>query len=289
VRRFGYGQVVVEAGGTTGRSDSSRHQPAKPQWWAVLAVALGLMALVVAFSGSKTVGQRVIDPTVVHLGLWPGTSAALEGSPGTSPGDGAARRAGGARLVTLGTTHLPGVSGGTTASNARAATPSATATASGKPTAGDPGTPAGKSGTGDGGATTVTTTPASPTGTVPGGTGGRAPPTTTTTTITTPVATTTTVPGNQDESGNLVFPYDLSDYYNIDTVGGIVQATATWSGTEQMTLTIACNQNQQSRTGTSGFTLAIETRSSICSVEIAVPPEVTATVSFQLNIQYTAY
>lgn len=254
-----------------GQEARSRGLVARPHWWAVLAVSLALMALVASLStptrGTPTgagpnrsrgrqnpTGRRVLDG---H-----GRQSSITGA----RSDAGARVAGGP-ADRAGAGDAPG-----TASGAGAGTP-------GQGTAASP--------------TTVPTTAvvALPAATLvaPAASAAGSSPTTTST-APPPTTVTTAAPAatrSEAEVGNLTYPDNVSATYTVPG-GGPVQATATWSGSPDLTLTVSCPDRSAHRTGGSGLTVAVPAPSAddpgTCTVTVAEPTGVEATVSYTLDV-----
>lgn len=246
----------------------------RPRWWAVLAVSLALMALVASLSA----GARGA----------PGPAAGAEAHHPTLP-------AGRAGARDQSSAHTPAVT--------PRAGPAGTSTASAG-TGAAPGGPAGQSGTASASppdlvagleAGTSAVTVPTPAGGASGTAGTAAPPATTSTTRTTattattaPPTTTTAAAGTtQTEIGNLTYPDNVAAEYAVPG-GGAVQVTATWSGTPDLTLSIACPARTARRSGASELSVSVPQpapgNDATCTVAIAEPTGVEATVSYSLAV-----
>ncbi len=98
--------------------------------------------------------------------------------------------------------------------------------------------------------------------------------------------TTTTVPAVQTFAGYLAYPDDVSATYQTGG-GGTVSATATWTGTPTLSLTITCTSQHVSRNGESGISVAVTDDHSPgvpCNVTLAEPPSEEGTVSYSLSV-----
>ena len=99
------------------------------------------------------------------------------------------------------------------------------------------------------------------------------------------MATTTTVPTVQTFAGYLAYPDDVSATYQVG--GETVSATATWTGTPTLSLTITCTSQHVSRNGESGISLAVtdDHRAGVpCNVTLAESPSEEGTVSYSLSV-----
>jgi hypothetical protein len=242
----------------TGRPGTAGDYRGRPVWWAVLAVALGLMALVAAMSfAGRTGPTRAADAG--HERRATPASTAVAPPTGGRPAQ-----------------PLP-----TTVSTTAPMTPPlGTGTSAAAPPTTAPSTPRG----------TVRPTTGSTLGPT-GGTGG-SPVTTVTspadssTTSPAEMTTTTTVPAVQTFAGYLAYPDDVSATYQTGG-GGTVSATATWTGTPTLSLTITCTSQHVSRNGESGISLAVTDDYSAgvpCNVTLAEPPSEEGTVSYSLSV-----
>ena len=245
--------------GGPGRSGDYR---GRPVWWAVLAVALGLMALVAAMSfAGRTGPTRVADAGHERRG----TSASTTVVRPTSGGP--AQPSSTTGPATEPTTAPPGT-------GRSAAVPPTTAPLTSRGTAGPTtGTTLGPTdGTGGSPVTTISS-PADSSTTSP----ATSPP---------EMTTTTTVPAVQTFAGYLAYPDDVSATYQT-AGGGIVSAAATWTGTPTLSLTITCTSQHVSRNGESGISLAVTDDHSAgvpCNVTLAEPPSEEGTVSYSLSV-----
>ena len=127
--------------------------------------------------------------------------------------------------------------------------------------------------------------------------GGSHPISTTTSgaapTTTAPVpATTSTTAGyvaphvtSKTYPGNLSYPDNVSARYSQATSAGQVSGSATWSGTAQLSITVACPGSAPvQQTGTSGLYVSTESSSGTCTVTIAEPAGTQASVSYSISI-----
>lgn len=139
-------------------------------------------------------------------------------------------------------------------------------------------------------ARTTTAAPSSSTSPV---TSGAPAPVMATVTTATPASVTSTpppsfAPGHEQTtswSGTLDDPFTSANY-PVTTEGGVVSATATWSGTPTLTLKVTCPGAKQTRRGTSGLYVSATATAGTCSIILAEPPGVGATVSFSLATTY---
>lgn len=237
----------------------------RPRWWALLSVSLGLMALVVASShadrppptadASGRTRRPVAPPH--HLADHPVGSPASRSEPPTS-----ATPTISARPTTPGVSpdFPPAVAMASPPSNAPAGGRSATATTAT--------------------ATTATTTTAA---TAPEGPPGQP---VTPATLPTPGASSG---GGTDrwssQPGNLEFPDNVSATYPLASGGGVT-ASATWTGAPALELSVDCPGGQSGRTGPSGLAVSVAGPAGACTVTLAEPAGIEATVAYTLDLQY---
>jgi hypothetical protein len=247
----------------------------RPRWWALLSVSLGLMALVAASSH-----PRHPAPTAAAGRQRRRAATALRHRAGPSTGRPAG--AGAPETPPVPTAPLPVGSAATTpAGTAPAGTaPAGTAPAAIAPTTTAPTTTA---------PTTTAPTTTTPTTTTPttarsqGGPPGDAVPPTTVPTTAAPSA------GGADESssqpGNLEYPDNVSAAYPLDSGGGVA-ASATWTGAPVLELSVDCPGGRAGRTGASGLAVSVGGPAGACTVTLAEPAGVEATVAYTLVLQY---
>lgn len=89
----------------------------------------------------------------------------------------------------------------------------------------------------------------------------------------------------ESEPGNLEYPDDVSAAYPV-TSGGGVSASATWTGTASLDLSLACPGGEIRQTGPSGLALSMAAPAGQCTVTLSEPAGVEATVSYTLLLQY---
>ncbi len=234
-------------------------------WWAVLAVSLALMALVVSLS---RVGHATSPSAVAKRGQKPtGGSPRLPARAGhrRSPepvGPPSARRA---------QQNPPSGSAGAGAANGSVASPPTAAAADVLPppvTTGGPMSPGPPDASGTTTPTTVTVPAAG-------------------TTTTTAVGPPTSGPSSESEPGNLEYPGNVSASYQV-AASGSVTASAGWTGAPDLTLSVDCPGGQDVRTGASGLAVTEPSGSSgpavACTVTLAETSTEPATVSYVLTI-----
>lgn len=237
--------------------------------WGVLAVSLALMALVAALSSttaprSMATASRGTDARGEGAASSP-TSVDRRPAEGTAPSSTlpAAGGAAGARssAAGAGSTQTPDSGGSAARVDAgpgNLGTASAGAAIDESPGAAAPGLPA-----------------------IPPATGAATPPGGTSASTVLPTAAPYPGPGNI-EAPTVSAEYPVAG-------GGTVSATATWSGTPTMTLSIACPDGAAgTRSGSSGLSLTVDDSSggsAPCQVTIALPPGADSTVSYTLAIE----
>ena len=227
-------------------------------WWAVLAVALGLMALVAAMSfAGRTGPTRAADAGHERRAM----SASTAVAPPT----------GGRPAQPLPTTEpMTAPLGPGTSAAAPPTTAPSTPRGTVRPTTGTTLGPTDNTG---GSPATTVTSPADSSTTSP----ATSPP---------EMTTTTTVPAVQTFAGYLAYPDDVSATYQAGG-GETVSATATWTGTPTLSLTITCTSQHVSRNGESGISLAVtdDHRAGVpCNVTLAESPSEEGTVSYSLSV-----
>lgn len=250
------------------REPGARVVAGRPRWWAVLAVLLALMALV----ASLTSGSPAASRTGAAAGAIPARHSRRGAGVAVGRPSGQAER------------HAPSPSGDP--ATAGAAVP--TSVGSRQATSG--------SGTGDAATATPapSTYPSSPrpsSEALPATTARAALPTTPAATSTaTTVATSTPAASGEptgSEVGNLTYPDNVSALYSFPGTGP-VEATATWSGTPELTLSISCVGRTSTRTGTSGLSVsvpqAVSGTTGTCTVSLTEPTGVRAQVSYSIDV-----
>jgi hypothetical protein len=93
----------------------------------------------------------------------------------------------------------------------------------------------------------------------------------------------------QTYPGNLEYPDNVSATYQV-TTSGATAATATWSGTPELVLSISCPGGQAQQSGTTGLSVSAPARTSAdgdetCSITLSEPSSVEATVSYSLSVE----
>jgi hypothetical protein len=114
------------------------------------------------------------------------------------------------------------------------------------------------------------------------------------TTIAVPLPTTTTtvpvyVPPQVTSSsypGNLEYPDNVSAAYPLQASGGVVSASATWSGAQKLEITITCKGTSASQSGASGLYVSANCAPGTVTITIAEGPDVQATVSYSLTVNH---
>jgi hypothetical protein len=88
--------------------------------------------------------------------------------------------------------------------------------------------------------------------------------------------------------GNFEYPDDVETTYTLRTSGGVVSATAAWSGTPELTISIRCQGGAQSASGSTGLYVSAVASPGTCAVTLAEPAQLEATVSYSLVAHYPA-
>ncbi|MDA8359250.1 MAG: hypothetical protein M0Z95_23770 [Actinomycetota bacterium] len=90
----------------------------------------------------------------------------------------------------------------------------------------------------------------------------------------------------QSDPGNLVYPENVSATYQAPASNGVV-ASADWTGSPVLTLTISCPTAHTSRSGPSGLSVSLPEPAGApgtCEVSVAETPSLPSTVSYLLTI-----
>ena len=239
----------------------------RPRWWALLSVSLGLMALVVASSHadrspptaySSGRGRRPATPPH-HLADHSTGRPASRGTPANS-----------AMPTIRAQPTAPRISPGSPPVIAMTSPPSSRLAGQRSTTATS---------------TTVTSTTATSTTAAPAPEG---PPGQPVTPATLPALGAPSAGGggpSSSQPGNLEYPDNVSATYPLASGGGVA-ASATWTGAPALELSVDCPGGQAVRTGPSGLTVSVAGPAGACTVTLAEPPGVEATVAYTLDLQY---
>jgi len=118
------------------------------------------------------------------------------------------------------------------------------------------------------------------------------------TTTTAPRATTTTAPRatlpgprivSQEWPGNLQYPDDIEATFSLRTSGGVVSATAAWSGAPALAIAVRCAGGARSATGTTGLYVSAVALAGTCDITISEAAGDEAVVSYSLVTHYPAW
>ncbi|MHB8221172.1 MAG: hypothetical protein ACYDHU_12765 [Acidimicrobiales bacterium] len=225
----------------------SRHETGRANPWAVLAVVLALMALVASLSATR------------HGVTSPVRSAPARSAPARSaPARSAPARRSGSRSPATAEAQSPAGSLAASTDIAQVSMPSGGQEPGAHPTSSP--------------STTVTVSPSTP----------GAPQTTPGTVPAVPAVAT----ADRTDPGNLVYPDNISASYTAPAAGGVT-ATATWSGSPTLSLTVTCPSGHASRSGPSGLSVSEPVPAGApgtCTVSLAETPSVPSTVSYLLAI-----
>ncbi len=88
--------------------------------------------------------------------------------------------------------------------------------------------------------------------------------------------------------GNFQYPDDVAATYAVETSGGVVSATAAWSGAAVLTIGVSCHGGARTSSGTTGLYVSAVGDPGTCSITISEPPGVAAVVSYFLVAHYPA-
>jgi len=238
---------VAVLGGGHGATDGLRSRVARgrPNWWVILAVSLGLIALLVATAGNT--------PPVGHRGGG-ATDAAARIAPGTRPSQGA----GTPRPATTTTTSTSTATSTTSTTQPPLGTTEVAASrlttgTSGVATAPEPAVPS---------VTTTTVVPA-----------------TTTTT-----SASTAVPADRTQTqGYLSPPVQTSNKYGF-TGAGAMQISVVWSGDTYLTMQISCPSGGENVGGTAAMAASLPDASGSCLATVSEPTSETTSLTYTISI-----
>ncbi len=238
-------RVPVFGGGPGGKEGlRSRVARGRPNWWVILAVSLGLMALLVATAGSTPpASHREADPA----------EAASQSSP--RPGE---------RLQTGAAPLTPTTTTTTTA-------PTTTTTAPPSGPANDASSLR---------ATETSGTVNAPPAPAPSVTTTTAPATTTTTTT----ASGSAVPADRTQTqGYLNPPVQPSNKYGF-TGAGAMEVSVVWSGNTYLTMEVSCPSGDQSVGGTGAMAASLPGASGSCLATVSEPTSETTSLTYTISI-----
>ncbi|HEX4434992.1 MAG TPA: hypothetical protein VH012_09175 [Acidimicrobiales bacterium] len=218
----------------------------RPNWWVILAVSLGLMALLVATAGGPATGP--------HRGNGPSEAAA--------------------RLSPRGDTHHAGGGDATTTTTTAAAAPT---TAPSSPAPGASTNVAssvhttGTSGTA--GAPAATSAPAAPSVT-----------TTTLAPVTTTTLAGGSLPADRTQTqGYLNPPLQTSNQFAF-TGTGAMEVSVVWSGNTYLTMQVSCPSGSQNVGGTSVMAASLPDASGSCVATVSEPASETTSLTYTITI-----
>jgi hypothetical protein len=240
---------VFGGGPETPEGLRSRLARGRPNWWVILAVSLGLMALLVATAGTKA--------PATHRGGDAARAAAR-----IRPRSGAHQAAGGGAVPSTSTTNA--ATSTTTSTTAPAPPSGATAVASSvrtRATSGAAGAP-------QTAAPSVTTTTLAP-----------AP--TTTTTSTEPSAA--VAADRTQTQGYLNPPLQSSNQFGF-TGAGAMEVSVIWSGNTYLTMEVSCPSGNQSVGGTSAMAASLPDASGNCLATVSEPTSESTSLTYTISI-----
>ena len=249
-----YGGPVF-GGGPGGPTEGLRSRVARgrPNWWVILAVSLGLMALLVATAGNGSRGSGAGSGSGAKGG---GPSEAVAR---ISPGPGLLWSAGAGTATHPTTTTTTMVS--TTATTTARPPSSVTAQV----------------------ATTHLTA-----GTVGAGSPAAGAPSATTTTVATPTTTTTAaspaVPAERTQTqGYLNPPTEPSNKFGF-TGTGAMEISVVWSGNTYLTMQVSCPNGGQNVGGTAAMAASLADASGSCLATVSEPTSETTSLTYTISI-----
>jgi hypothetical protein len=217
----------------------------RPNWWVILAVSLGLMALLVATAGTKAPAtHRGDDPTQAAARIRAGSGAQHAAA------GGAATSTTSTNAATTTTTAVLPPAATEVASSARTTAPSG---AAGAPQAAAPSV------------TTTTLTPA---------------PTTTTTTTDPSAAV---AADRTQTQGYLNPPLQSSNQFGF-TGAGAMEVSVVWSGNTYLTMEVSCPSGNQSVGGTSAMAASLPDASGNCLATVSEPTSESTPLTYTISI-----
>jgi hypothetical protein len=101
--------------------------------------------------------------------------------------------------------------------------------------------------------------------------------------------TTTTLPTTsaRSEVGNLTYPDNVTALYSFPAAGPL-EATATWTGGAELTLSVACPGRTATKTGPSALSVSVPQGAlgdgGTCTVSISEPTTLRAEVSYSIDV-----
>jgi hypothetical protein len=218
------------------------------RWWAVLAVSLALMAVVLVLSGGHRPTQKPSAEAAARQRLaHPSTSMSAPRRSAERPGSRTPARVSTPTSTTVATT--PPAPGNDPSSGS--VTPATTPPTVASPTRSEAG------GTGSGSGSGSAADPVS--GTPPDGSAGDA------------------------QQGYLQPPDNTSAIYPA-TAGGSLRVSARWSGSTTLTLSVDCPDAARSASGTSSVTVTLPQAEGDCQATLSEPSTESDTVSYTLSI-----
>jgi hypothetical protein len=229
----------------------SRVARGRPNWWVILAVSLGLMALLVATAGGTPPAPRRA-----------GGDADAQAASRTSPRAG---RTGAAPLIPTTTTTTAAGAGAGAGADAAVSPPSgATDLASSARTTGA----SGAADTPPAGAPSDTTTTLAPA----------------TTTTTTGAAPSSSVAADRTQTqGYLNPPLQPSNQFGF-TGTGAMEISVVWSGNTYLTMTVSCPSGDQDVGGTSAMAASLPDASGSCLATVSEPTSETTSLTYTITI-----
>jgi len=87
-------------------------------------------------------------------------------------------------------------------------------------------------------------------------------------------------------AGDLASPGVSSAEYHFTTVGGVVSATAAWSGDPTLQVVVACGGSASGVTGTSGLAVSVVAAPGPCTATVQEPPGDEGAVAYTVTARY---
>jgi hypothetical protein len=244
-----YRVPVPVLGGGLEPTDGLRSRAARgrPNWWVILAVSLGLMALLVATAGSEPAAPRregAPSQTAAHIaGTGTGADPGHHGPSGAAPST--------STTTTTTTVTLPPAGVTDVAASQRTTGPSGAASA--PPVV----------------APSVTTTTVAPA------------PAATTTTTSEPSAS--VAADRTQTQGYLNPPLQPSNQFGF-TGSGAMEVSVVWSGSTYLTMDVNCPSGDQSVGGTSAMAASLPDASGNCLATVSEPTSESTSLTYTITI-----
>lgn len=252
---------VSGRGGVPSASGTVRRTMERPQWWAVLAVALALMAMIAAVSSAR----QVVTSTR-------GSTSGMAPSDGGRTNVGESSRS---RHVASASTQI---SSGMRASSTDSGPPEsgtglASANAQTGPTRDSTSQPI-DSGTATGNTNVPTSVPSSPTSVAAVSPTAQAP-----------VSGVGASSDPQATQGYLQYPDNATATYQAVMSGGSEGALVDWATTDQLKLLVTCPSDSQTASGPSPLHVHVTATAGLCTITLSETSTATAPIPYTLTLE----